>query len=110
MHCALAITGGHFLGVEKSENYCWSLKCVCIAYVTVIALLLIIDSSTSFLLVDISSSFGENLYANVSFLCNRKFDLVSQSGWITLHATISCELDFRFARSCAAIALPGVCT
>ena len=31
----------------------------------------------------------------------------SQSGWITLHATISCELDFLFARPCAAIALPG---
>ena len=56
------------------------------------------------------SWIGENLHANVSLLRNRKFDLVSQSGWITLHATISCELDFRFARSCAAIALPDVCT
>ena len=76
-----------------------------------------------FLLVDISTGlketavqmakayiFGENLYANLSLLRNRKFDLGSQSGWITLHATISCELDFLFARSCAAIALPGVCT
>ena len=36
----------------------------------------------SFLLVDISTSFGEVLYANVSFLRNRKFDLISQSGWI----------------------------
>ena len=48
----------------------------------------------SFLLVDISTSFGEVFYANVSLLRNRKFDLISQSGWITLHATISCELDF----------------
>ena len=40
----------------------------------------------SFLLVDISTSFGENLYANVSLLRNRKFDLISQSGWIILHA------------------------
>ena len=47
--CALTITGGHFLDVEKSENWCWSLKSVCIAYVTVIALLLGIDSSKSFI-------------------------------------------------------------
>ena len=64
----------------------------------------------SFLLVDISTSFGENLYANVSLLRNRKFDLISQSGWITLHATISCELDFLLARSWTAIALLGFCT
>ena len=38
--------------------------------------------SSSFLLVDISTSFGEVLYANVSLLRNRKFDLISQSGWI----------------------------
>ena len=37
---------------------------------------------SSFLLVDISTSFGEVLYANVSLLRNRKFDLISQSGWI----------------------------
>ena len=49
MHCTLAIIGGHFLDVEKSKNSCWSLKCVCIAYVTFIALLLGIDSSTSFI-------------------------------------------------------------
>ena len=64
----------------------------------------------AFLLVDISTSFVENVYANVSLLRNRKFDLISQSGWIPLHATISCELDFLFARSHAAIALPGVCS
>ena len=29
-----------------------------------------------------STSFGEVLYANVSLLRNRKFDLISQSGWI----------------------------
>ena len=34
-----------------------------------------------FLLVDISTSFGEVLYANVSLLRNRKFDLISLSGW-----------------------------
>ena len=71
-----------------------------------------IDSSFSsesrFSLVDISTSFGENLYVKVSLLRNRKFDLISQSGWITLHATISCEFDFLFARSWAAIALPGM--
>ena len=49
MHCALVIIGGHFLDVEKSEKSCWSQKSVCIAYVTVIALLLGIDSSTSFI-------------------------------------------------------------
>ena len=49
MHYTLAIIGGHFLAVEKSENSCWSLKSVCIAYVTFIALLLCIDSSTSFI-------------------------------------------------------------
>ena len=38
MHCALAIISGHFLGVENSENCCWSLKSVCIAYATTIAL------------------------------------------------------------------------
>ena len=46
---------------------------------------LLVDVSTSFL-VDISTSFGENPYANLSLLRNRKFDLISQSGWITLHA------------------------
>ena len=35
--------------------------------------------ATFFLLVDISTSFGEVLYANVSLLRNRKFDLISQS-------------------------------
>ena len=45
----------------------------------------------SFLLVDICTSFGENLYANVPLLRNRKFDLISQSGWIILHATITCD-------------------
>ena len=49
MHCTLAIIGGHFLDVDKSENSCWSLKSVCIAYVTFIALLLGIDSRTSFI-------------------------------------------------------------
>ena len=67
-------------------------------------------SIVRFLLVDISTSFGEELHANVSLLRNRTFDLISQSGWNTHHATISCELDFLFARSCAAIALPGACT
>ena len=43
MHCTLAIIGSHFLDVEKSENSCWSLKSVCMAYVTLIALLLCID-------------------------------------------------------------------
>ena len=38
----------------------------------------------SFLLVDISARVGENLYANFSRLCNQKFDLISQSGCITL--------------------------
>ena len=46
-HCALAIIGGHFVDVEKSENSCGSLKSVCIAFVNVIVLLLGIDSSTS---------------------------------------------------------------
>ena len=68
------------------------------------------DRFLLFLLVDISTSFGENRYANVSLLRNWKFDLISQSGWITPYGTISCELDFLFARSCAPIALPGVCT
>ena len=63
-----------------------------------------------FLLVDISTSFGEILYANVSLLRNRKFDLTSQSGWITLYYQLCCELDFLFARTCAAIAVTGVCT
>ena len=49
MHCALAIISGHFLGVENSENCCWSLKSFCIAYVTTIALFLGIDSGTSIL-------------------------------------------------------------
>ena len=49
MHCTLAIIGGHFLDVEKSENSYWSLKSVCIAYVTFIALLLVVESSTSFI-------------------------------------------------------------
>ena len=31
----------------------------------------------SFLLVDISTSFGENRYANLSLLRNRKFDLIA---------------------------------
>ena len=47
MHCALAIIDDNFLDVEKSEFLCWPLKSVCFAYVTVIALLLGIDSSTS---------------------------------------------------------------
>ena len=45
----------------------------------------------SLLLVDISTSFGENLYANVPLLRGRKFELISQSGWIILHATITCD-------------------
>ena len=52
----------------------------------------------SFLLVDISTSFGENVYANVSLLRNRKLNVISQSGWIILHSTISCKIDFLFAR------------
>ena len=39
----------------------------------------VIELSLSFLLVDIYTSFGENLCANVSLLRNRKFDLISQS-------------------------------
>ena len=35
------------IDVEKSKNSCWSLKSVCISYVTFIALLLGIDSSAS---------------------------------------------------------------
>ena len=38
--------------------------------------------SDPFLLVDISTRFGQVLYANESLLRNRKFDLISQSGWI----------------------------
>ena len=53
---------------------------------------------SSFLLVDISTSFGEVFYANVSLLRNRKFNVISQSGWIILHANISCKIDFLFAR------------
>ena len=45
MHCTLAIIGDHFLDVEKAENSCWSLKSVCMAYVTFIALPLGIDST-----------------------------------------------------------------
>ena len=30
----------------------------------------------------LSTSFGENLYANMSLLRNRKFDLIGQSGWV----------------------------
>ena len=46
------------------------------------------DRSVSFLLVDISTSFWENLYAIVSLLRNWKFNLISQSGWLIPHATI----------------------
>ena len=46
MHCALAIIGGHFLDVEKSEKWCSSLKSVYIRYFTIIALLIGIDSRT----------------------------------------------------------------
>ena len=49
MHCALAIIGGHFLDVEKSEIKCWPLESVRFAYVTVIAIVLGIDSSTLFI-------------------------------------------------------------
>ena len=34
----------------------------------------------------LSTSFGENLYANLSLLLNRKFDLISQSGWVVFQA------------------------
>ena len=56
-----------------------------------------------FLLVDISTSFGEVLYANVSLLRNRKFDLISQLGWII--TTQLRKLWLLFARLCAAIAV-----
>ena len=58
MHCTLAIIGDDFVDVEKSENSSWSLKSVCMAYVTFIALLLCIDSSTSF----IEEHFKQFLY------------------------------------------------
>ena len=58
-----------------------------------------------FLLVDISTSFGEDLYANLSLLRNRKFDLISQSGWI-----ITTQLRQLFARLYAAIAVCGFYT
>ena len=41
--------------------------------------------SAVFLLVftrGLSTSFMENLFANLSLTRNRKFDLISQSGWI----------------------------
>ena len=57
-----------------------------------------VNGILSFLLVDISTSFGKVFFANVSLLRNRKFNVISQSGWIILHATISCKIDFLFAR------------
>ena len=46
----------------------------------------------------LSVLFGENFYANVSLLRNRKFDLISQSGWITPHAR-----DYQLIGACLMI-------
>ena len=37
-----------------------------------------VEFEIAFLLVDISTSFGEVFYENVSLLRNRKFDLINQ--------------------------------